>query len=125
MKIYVITKGCYSDYHICAVATDKEKAELLADKFSDRYDSAEIEEYDTDFSEVLLKFKNLYTCWFYEKTKNINIRERDLDCFEMDDLKVRRFSDGLYVKVNAENEQMALKKASDLFSKYRAEQQGL
>lgn len=28
-KVYVITKGCYSDYHICAVTLDKEKAERL------------------------------------------------------------------------------------------------
>ena len=28
-KIYVITAGEYSDYHICAVTTDKERAEFL------------------------------------------------------------------------------------------------
>lgn len=29
MKVYVITKGIYSDYHICAVAMDEEKAKVL------------------------------------------------------------------------------------------------
>lgn len=48
MKIYVITKGCYSDYHIAAVTDDKDKAEFLKLKFSDEYDEANIEEYDTD-----------------------------------------------------------------------------
>lgn len=48
MKIYVITKGDYSDYHICAVATDRQKAELLKIFHSTDYDNAEIEEYETD-----------------------------------------------------------------------------
>lgn len=48
MKIYVITKGCYSDYHIVAVTDDLSKAEFLKLKFSDEHDAADIEEYDTD-----------------------------------------------------------------------------
>lgn len=48
MKVYVITKGDYSDYGICAVATDRETAEKLQIKYSDCWDGAEIEEYDTD-----------------------------------------------------------------------------
>lgn len=52
MKVYVITSGCYSDYHIDAVTDDKEKAEFLKLKFSDEYDEANIEEYDTDKYQV-------------------------------------------------------------------------
>lgn len=48
MKVYVITKGSYSDYGICAVTTDRETAEKLQIKYSDCWDSAGIEEYDTD-----------------------------------------------------------------------------
>lgn len=48
MKIYVITKGCYSDYHIVAVTDDLSKAEFLKLKFSDEHDAADFEEYDTD-----------------------------------------------------------------------------
>lgn len=52
MKVYVITQGCYSDYHICAVTLDKDKAERLQKMYSakDSYysDNTEIEEYDTD-----------------------------------------------------------------------------
>lgn len=46
MKVFVITKGCYSDYHICAVTLDKEKAELLKKFYTDFFDEAYIEEYD-------------------------------------------------------------------------------
>lgn len=52
MKIYVITSGYYSDYHIDAVTDDKDKAEFLKLKFSDEYDEANIEEYDTDKYQV-------------------------------------------------------------------------
>lgn len=48
MKIYVITRGCYSDYHIAAVTDDEKKAEFLKLKFSDEFYEADIEEYDTD-----------------------------------------------------------------------------
>jgi len=48
MTIYIITKGEYSDYHICAVATTQERAEQLRKMYSDYYDEANIEEYETD-----------------------------------------------------------------------------
>lgn len=52
MKVYVITQGCYSDYHICAVTLDKDKAERLQKLYSAKEGSymitAEIEEYEAD-----------------------------------------------------------------------------
>lgn len=44
-KVYVITKGEYSNYHICAVTLDEERAEKLQKRYSSRWDSAVIEEY--------------------------------------------------------------------------------
>lgn len=46
--IYVITKGSYSDYHICAVASTQERAEQLQKMYSDYCDMARIEEYEID-----------------------------------------------------------------------------
>lgn len=43
MTVYVITDGCYLDYHIIAVSTDKDKAEKLAKMFG-----ADVEEWETD-----------------------------------------------------------------------------
>ena len=48
MKVYVITAGVYSDYHICCVCIDRETAERRKKLFSDKYDEAEIEEFDSD-----------------------------------------------------------------------------
>ena len=122
MKIYVITKGCYSDYHICSVTEDKEKAKILVEKFSDTYDTANIEEYDTEDTNEVLKFKNAYICWYYSESKEIKIGSSGFDYF---DKEVISFRDGLYTHVLANTEEDALKIASDKFAKYRAEQQGL
>ena len=53
MIVYVITQGHYSDYHICAVTTDKDKAEILRKFFSANsgygdWGKARIQEYDTE-----------------------------------------------------------------------------
>ena len=46
-KVYVVTKGEYSDYHICRVFLDKEEAERYKESISDEsYDGeADIEEF--------------------------------------------------------------------------------
>jgi hypothetical protein len=44
MKVYIVTAGCYSDYHIKRVFSNKEKAELYAKGTSE----ADIEEYELD-----------------------------------------------------------------------------
>lgn len=71
MIIYVITKGSYSDYHICDVTTDKARAEKLRKFYTDNYDVAEIEEYDTDQSEVsdakLNRLTPVYQVYISEK----------------------------------------------------------
>ena len=49
-KVYVITAGSYSDYHICAVSLDPQKAEVLAKFYTEHgYDQAGVEEYEADY----------------------------------------------------------------------------
>ena len=50
MKIYVLTQGNYSDYHIIGVFTDKEKADRMKELTAtdDEYDHSEIEEFESD-----------------------------------------------------------------------------
>lgn len=125
MKVYVITKGDYSDYHICSVTTDKKKAKLLQEKYSRGYGKAQIETFDTESEEEVLKYKNLYSCHYYEEGGKIDVTERDFSYFETNDLKVGKWIYGLYTDVLADNEEDALKIASDKFAKYRAEKMGL
>ena len=46
--VYVITKGDYSDYHICAVTMDYERAERMKKLYGGKYDEASIEKYVLD-----------------------------------------------------------------------------
>lgn len=48
---YVVTKGCYSDYHIVGVTDDKERAEHLKKFFTTDDEPAEVEEYIDEASE--------------------------------------------------------------------------
>ncbi len=66
MKVYVITSGCYSSYHINAVSLDKREAEEMCatlndDMFLNNY--SEIEEYDTD--EIKVNTNNAIKTRFY------------------------------------------------------------
>lgn len=60
MKIYIVTSGCYSDYHIDAVFLEKEQAEYYCASYAS--DEANIEEYDTDDHAVECK-KSVYKHW--------------------------------------------------------------
>ena len=46
MKVYIITEGDYSDYHICAVTLEKKQAEQLKKYFASNYSEPNIEEYE-------------------------------------------------------------------------------
>jgi hypothetical protein len=70
MKIYVVTKGCYSDYHIITATTDKALAYQIKEKFNGGYDKTHVEEYEN--AEVYLK-----PCFFLRFDKNGNIIETE------------------------------------------------
>lgn len=74
MKVYIVTSGCYSDYHINAVFLDKAQAEYYCALH--KLEDADIEEYDTDdhviecqkpiFKEWSVHFRNgeIENSWF-------------------------------------------------------------
>lgn len=114
MKIYVITKGSYSAYHICAVAIDYEKACILQKSFSAEYDPAEIEKFDTeDFKDIFAK-KILYNIWFDSKGNVTNVFEEDMDYFDPKDNPVRVFNlNRVAVNVFAFDRESAIKIAAE------------
>lgn len=126
MKIYVITKGIYSDYHICAVATDKEKAEELAVKFNKEYYHTNIEIYDTEDYRELLRYKYVYSCLWYKENNSIKVnRQDDIYDYDKTDYIPKKTRYGAYVYVLANTDEEALRFASDKFAKYRAEKERL
>ena len=61
--VYVITKGDYSDYHICAVTMDEDRAERMQKMYGGKYDEARIETYTLDEAKTTgyvyeIEFKN-------------------------------------------------------------------
>lgn len=118
MKLYAVTKGEYSDYHIDALTTNRARAEFVAKKCSDKWNDAEVEEYeDREVVErplwrVLIKDRKRYPSMLsYE----------DQFTFTGDINRVyetNRESNTYCIYVEANNEAHALKTASDIFAQY-------
>lgn len=106
MKVYVITKGEYSDYHICCVCLDRETAEIRARLFADKnyytgeMIDAEIEEYETDDYEEFVKVgyqirrrdgKRLYEVYMDEykdgdkMIQRTRVKEREISEYNMNE----------------------------------------
>jgi hypothetical protein len=127
MKVYAITKGCYSDYHICCVTTDKEKAEVLAKKFSSRYDPADVEEYDTEEWEAGVD-RDRYIITFDERGNVVHVEEGGSFDYGVPDNRVYRAhgnKNHLHAEVLAKDTTGAVKIAAEKRAKYLAEQAGL
>lgn len=114
MKVYVITKGDYSEYHICAVETDNEKAQILKEKFSTEWSPASIEEFDTENYNPIFQSKKFYNIYF---DKNGNVKktyEDGLEYFDPNDNPVTIFRDGdVKVDVFAFDQKSAIKIAAE------------
>lgn len=115
MKIYVITKGAYSAYHICAVVTDCTKAQILQEQFSDKWDDAEIEEFETEVYNDVCTGKNLYSIYFNKNgdVKNVSIDELEYFNPENNPVTIFRDDNGVRVHVFAFNEKSAIKVAAE------------
>lgn len=126
MKVYVITCGEYSSYEICAVTLDKEQAELLKTNYSDTWDEACIEEYDTDNYKIEVS-DDYIPLW--------NVEFRDGEIVRYYKLFYERISHGtvyrnewsreINVFVKAEDEDHAKKIAKDIYMKWLAKQNDL
>lgn len=116
MKIYIITKGDYSDYHICNVTTDYEKAKRYKKAYSENWGEACIEVYEDGENG-----KENY-CWAYNSVNNaVKISE-----YNGKERVMTNREDKIYsVYVYAPDEKHAVKKAQDMIAKYKAEQAGL
>jgi len=69
MKVYIVTSGDYSDYHIEAVFTNEEQANLYCALHAGRWDSPSVEEYETDTWQIETKndFKVRWEDYFWSK----------------------------------------------------------
>ena len=118
-KVYVVTKGSYSDYRICAVASNMETAEHLRKYYSAGFGGdARIEKYDLN-----------------EKTNDVRLvyrvefRKGVLESVDTEEYENQEYiSDGpLYTAfyVKAANEAHAVKIAQDRMAEYLAKKEGI
>ena len=144
MKIYIITKGSYSDYHICGVAVDLKEAERLQNINTDEWDIACIETYDTeDNGEIEGWLKHRYVFRFtvdkrYKNHKNAydNVTIYDDEYYKDDWLMAKRderegrirTAYGIYHYVCVESDKpfsVVEKIAYDRYAEWKATQEGL
>jgi len=132
-KVYVITMGCYSDYHICAVALDREKAERLCKVIPpDCGDEPEIEEWDTEQHEDLLAGRKPYFVIFLENGDVFTADEKNwgIEYFKPNITETwcnwkRNNVPALRVELYADNLEAAIKIAAEKRAKYLAEKEGI
>ena len=116
MKVYIITQGEYSDYHIVGVTLDKEVAEKCVKVHSrEDWSNPRIEVYDTD------EFKK-YTkpCWEVDYDDMSVVR-----CEMNDEWTPEEAELWGYGIIYADTEQHAIKIAGERKAKMLAERAGL
>ena len=84
-KVYVVTSGSYSDYHIEAVFSTEELAEkyIHATKSGNRWDDASIEEWDLDRNASELRAG--YKAYFGRISKEGNISDLEESTLSLSD----------------------------------------
>lgn len=131
MKIYVITKGDYSDYHICAVSTDEKRAERLAELYTDRYDYAKVEEYDTDADTDILIEERIPFRVTFTSTGAVRRVDKEVECRESFSPRIvvgpaNSFTpECIHVHLFAPSEEAAIKIAAEKRAAFLAEREGL
>ena len=122
MKIYVVTKGYYSDYHIITATTDEELAYRIKEKFSsgDYYGEAKVEIFED--AEIFLK-----QCYFIKFDKGGNVirieeeeSEYSYEQYESEDTK-----GNFYISIIADNKERAIKIGAERRAMYLAKKYGL
>ena len=132
MKLYAVTKGDYSAYHIIALTANRDVAEKLAKKYSNRtnmygdgFEEAQVEEYEDG---VVLLDRDCY----FVRVENGNVTEvmppntEDTWFFEEEELyndsveQMQSGENGYYTHVLARNADEAAKIGKDRVMRYIA-----
>lgn len=123
-KIYVVTKGSYSDYHIITATTDEKLAYEIAKKFSDKYEEAKVEIYEN--AEIMLK--PLYGVEFDKNGDILSVRDCSDSSWAYSSCNTYH-SDIFYgrgfIYVIADNADHAVKIANEKRAEYLAKKAGI
>ena len=124
MKLYAVTKGDYSDYHIITLTASKDAAKKIAKRFSGTYD-AMVEEYED--GEIVLG-KKLYFVRMVDG--NMDDVTEDGSEYNLFDTSVYHGNTWggkpmYYTHVLTDSAEKAAKIGKDRIMKYIAEKEGL
>lgn len=134
MKVYVITQGNYSDYHICGVAETMEKAQKLVKYFGRPNYPADIEIYDTNTQRTLDKKRWRIIHKIPKQYGRFSTSVEEYDVYSVEELREesntinyeeRDDYDYYFAYIAAKDEKHALKIFWDKFAEYIARQQGV
>lgn len=127
MKVYVITEGEYSSYHIEYVTMDKKKAEDFVEFKNERckWDSWEVNEFELDDMPTVEFSETVWECGQMISNGRLGVVDADESYLSLDDehLNIVKFSfDTMFLTcyVKAKRKADAIKKASDLFASWYA-----
>lgn len=123
-KIYVVTKGSYSDYHIITATTDEKLAYKIAKKFSDKYEEADVEIYE----DAELVLKPLYRVEFYSNGDIHSVRDCSDSDWEYRGCNIYNshlIYGGGHIYVTADNADHAVKIANEKRAEYLAREAGI
>lgn len=122
MKIYVVTRGNYSDYHIITATVDPTRAEAIRKLYDGSYEEARVEVFDSDLILPLLEGQRRFLISFWA---NGDVYHSYSD-MEVDEPNVCEFHNGeLYVTCFARDLEHAIKIASERRAQYIAQKKGL
>ena len=123
-KIYVVTKGIYSDYHVITATTDHELAKKIAARFDEDYDETRV----IEFSDAELMLRPAWIVHFDKAGIVIETEEcRDeYDYYDLGKCYERQWDNcTLDITVSADDLESAIKIAAEKRAKYLAEKLGL
>lgn len=127
MKLYAVTKGCYSDYHIITLTSNKSHAERIAKLYSDKWEEATVEEYEEgNVNDPRIP----YEVYFYTNG-SVAAYAREYNDFHRAEQKKVYHNTARYrtythtVCVLAQSDEQAMKIAIDRLAQWKAEREGI
>ena len=126
MKLYAVTKGDYSDYHIITLTADKKAAKEIAKMFSDgEYDKAKVEEYED--GKIIVGEKLYFVRVVDGNVDDVVVSNSDYDLFNTSvfPFYMDRGKKNYYTHVLADTAEKAAKIGKDRIMKYIAEKENL
>lgn len=125
LKIYVLTKGYYSDYHIITATTDYE----LACKIKDRFDKINSEWSDEKVNIEIYEDAEVYLKpnYFIRFDKQGNVVEvyEDTSEYGYDRYSGLDVKGGYFTTITTDNKESAIKIAAEKRAMFLAEKEGI